>query len=104
MLSEKSCPLTAFRFEHQQFQFKRLPFGLVSSVAIFIYMMNTLFGLETDSWMKIYCDTKSFDEHLRRLEKNLHTFMMNGLTLKLRKCKLAQRLYSLVISLMAKRL
>lgn len=72
----------------------RLPFGLVSSVAIFISMMNSLLGLETYNWMKMYvddvcCHTTSFNEHLIRFEHILQILLTNGLALKLRKCKFA---------------
>lgn len=92
LLSERSRPYTVFPFGNFQFQFKRLPFGLVSSVSVFISMMNSMFGLDTSTWLKAYvddlcCHTTTFDEHLVRIETVLRTLKQYALTIKLPKCK-----------------
>ena len=37
----------AFIFEGRNYQFKRLPFGLVNSVAVFVKIMDQILGQET---------------------------------------------------------
>lgn len=54
-----------------------------------IAMMNSMFGLRTTDWVRIYvddmcCYTKTFEDQLEKLQIILETLWQNGLTLKLK--------------------
>ena len=46
----------AFIFEGRNYQFKRLPFGLVNSVAIFVRCMDQVLGQEALQFTTVYVD------------------------------------------------
>ena len=46
----------AFIFEGRNYHFKRLPFGLVNSVAMFIQCMDQILGKEVLDFTTIYVD------------------------------------------------
>ena len=46
----------AFIFEGRNYQFKRLPFGLVNSVAIFVKSMDQILGHEALEFTTVYVD------------------------------------------------
>ena len=52
-LHPPSRKYVAFIFEGRNYQFKRLPFGLVNSVAIFVHCMDQILGPETMNYTKM---------------------------------------------------
>ena len=86
---------TAFVTADGLYQFKVLPFGLVSAPAAFQRLMDlVLAGLKWTSCL-VYIDDvilflKDPQEHLRRLEEVLICLAKAGLKLKLVKCSFAQ--------------
>ena len=93
-LTPESRPYTAFRIRQYQYQFTRLPYGMVSAVSVFIAMMNSMFPIETRNWLSIYvddlcCFSATFEEHLLHIERVLQTLKQHGLTVKLSKCNFA---------------
>ena len=83
----------AFIFEGRNYQFKRLPFGLVNSVAVFVKCMDDILGYDTLQFTTVYVDdllitSSDWDEHCIRVEKVLQKLHENNITLKLEKSKL----------------
>ena len=63
----------AFIFEGRNFQFKRLPFGLVNSVAVFVKIMDQILGPDALQFTTVYVDdllitSDVWDEHCHRVE------------------------------------
>ena len=82
----------AFIFEGHNYQFKRLPFGLVNSVAVFVKCMDHILGQETLQFTTVYVDdllitSISWEEHCHRIEHVLRKLSENHITLKLEKSK-----------------
>ena len=82
----------AFIFEGRNYQFKRLPFGLVNSVAIFIQCMDKILGKEALESATVYVydiliTSATWDEHCQRIEMILSKLHQNNITLKLEKSK-----------------
>ena len=83
----------AFIFEGRNYQFKRLPFGLVNSVAVFVKIMDQILGQETLQYTTVYVDdilitSTNWDDHCQRVERVLERLSENHITLKLEKSKL----------------
>ena len=53
-LHPNSHQYVAFIFEGRNYQFKRLPFGLVNSVAIFVQCMDQVLGKEALEFTTVY--------------------------------------------------
>lgn len=92
-LHPRSRPYVAFIFEGRNYQFKRLPFGLVNSVAIFVKCMDQILGREALDFTTVYVDdllitSKTWEEHCDRVELVLKRLQDNNITLKLEKSKL----------------
>ena len=71
-------------------RFKRLPFGLVNSVAIFIKCLDEVLGKEILEFTTVYVDdlviaSSSWEEHCHRIDKVLTKLGEHGITLKLDK-------------------
>ena len=65
--------IVAFIFEGRNYQFKRLPFGLVNSVVIFVQCMDQILGREALEFATVYVDdilitSTTWDEHCNRIE------------------------------------
>ena len=91
-LHPDSRQYVAFIFEGRNYQFKRLPFGLVNSVAIFIQCMDQILGKEALEFVTVYVDdilitSKTWNEHSNRIELVLRKLHQNNITLKLDKSK-----------------
>lgn len=93
-LDEASRPKTAFVTPDGLFQFKRMGFGLCNAPASFQRMIDTV--LATLKWQicLVYMDdilvfSKTFVEHLDRLEQVLDAIEAAGLLLQLKKCSFA---------------
>ena len=72
-------------------RFKRLPFGLINSVAIFVKCMDQILGQETLQFTTVYVDdlfitSSHWDEHCERVEQVLRKLSENNITLKLKMC------------------
>ena len=92
-LHPNSRKYTAFIFEGRNYQFKRLPFGLVNSVAVFVKCMDDILGQDTLQFTTVYVDdllitSDNWEEHCTRVEQVLRKLDENNITLKLEKSKL----------------
>lgn len=95
-VDKESREYTAFRSEQGQFQFCRMPFGLVNAPASFQRMMNALFaglkGVNLQAFIDDVClASTSWPEHLNLLNKILKIVEDSGLTLKPSKCLLGAK-------------
>ena len=82
----------AFIFEGWNYQFKRLPFGLVNSVAVFVKIMDQILRPDALQFTTVYVDdllitSDVSDEHCHRVEYVLKKLSNNHITLKLEKSK-----------------
>ena len=89
-VDEADRPKTAFITANGLFQFNVMPFGLTNAPGTFKRMMDVrLAGLKWNSYL-VYLDdilvSKTFDEHLIRLEKVLQCISKANFKLKLSKC------------------
>lgn len=83
----------AFLFDGRNYQFKRLPFGLVNSVAIFVKCMDQVLGPDTLKFTTVYVDdllvtSSEWNEHCQRIRQVLEKLSDNHVTLKLDKSRL----------------
>ena len=58
----------AFIFDGRNYQFKRLPFGLINSVTVFVKCMDQVLGQEALEFTTVYVDdllitSSDWDEH-----------------------------------------
>ena len=91
-IDEDSREYTAFSTTHNQYQFKRLSFGLRNSGIQFQKNMQEIlaeFGLNK---VIVYIDDililgKDFEEHLELVRKVLTTLAMHGIKVKVSKCE-----------------
>ena len=82
-LHPDSRQYVAFIFEGRNYHFKRLPFGLVNSVAIFIQCMDQILGKEALEFATVYVDdilitSKTWNEHCDRIEIVLRKLQQNS--------------------------
>ena len=82
----------AFIFDRRNYQFKRLSFGLINSVAIFVKCMDQILGQEALQFTTVYVDdlliaSSNWDDHCSRVEHVLQKLSDNNITLKLDKSK-----------------
>lgn len=92
-LHPNSRQYVAFKFEGRNYQFKRLPFGLINSVTVFIKCMDQVLGRDALDFTTVYVDdllitSKTWTEHCERIRIVLHKLEENNITLKLKKSKL----------------
>lgn len=90
-VAAKSQDKTAFITPDEQYQHKRMPFGLANAPSIFQRAINKILGKAKNKFALVYMDNilipaNSFDEGLERLEEVLQLISESGLTLKLGKC------------------
>ena len=96
-LDEASRDLTTFSDGVSLYRFKRLPFGLSCSPAIFSRIMsNILAPLIKKGWLKNYLDdiivwAPSFPALVRRLGELFGLFCNRGVKLNIGKCQFGQR-------------
>ena len=91
-LSESSKPLTAFQSPKGLFQFRVMPFGLVTASATFSRLMRILLqGLDNvENFIEdILIFTQSLDHHLQVLKEVLRRLRGARLTAKPSKCSIA---------------
>lgn len=91
-IEEKSQDKTAFVTPDGQFEFTRMPFGLVNAPSVFQRTINKILSDAKSKYALVYMDdvlvpARSFEEGMSRLEEVLTLLKKGGLTLKLAKCK-----------------
>lgn len=97
LLEENSRDLTAFSDGVTLYRFKRLPFGLSCSPAIFTrHMASLLTPLVKKGWIKNYLDdlivwAPDFSTLNERLSETFALLKKNGVKLNLSKCEMAKR-------------
>ena len=96
LLDEESRDITTFTDGVSLYRFRRLPFGLSCSPAIFSRIMkNTLAPLSKLGWVKNYLDdvviwAPSFSAMLKRLDRVFQHFSDQGIKLNVNKCNFCQ--------------
>ena len=76
-LEEESCQYVAFLYNGRNYQFRRLPFGLNVSVAIFIKCLDYVLGRENLEFTTVYVDdivitSPDMDTHCERSVSYTH--------------------------------
>ncbi|KAL0867941.1 hypothetical protein ABMA27_008614 [Loxostege sticticalis] len=94
-ISEESRHKTAFVTPDGQFEYNRMPFGLVNAPSVFQRTINKILQEAKIKYAIVYMDdilipSKNFSEGLQRLEEVLKLLPTGGLTLKLSKCNFFQ--------------
>jgi hypothetical protein len=90
-ISPLSQSKTAFITPDGQYEYTRMPFGLVNAPSVFQRTMNKILSEAKIKYALIYMDdilipARDFEEGLSRLEEVLNLLRSGGLTLKLSKC------------------
>src|ERR1043165_2958402 len=91
-MDEKDKEKTAFTCHIGLFEFNVMPFGLKNAPPTFQRMMNEILREWLDDFVVVYIDdimiySKTFEEHLKHIEKILKKLKEVNLMLKLNKCK-----------------
>ena len=94
-LAPESRKFTAFLFNGKNYQFKRLPFGLNTSVASFIKCLDMILQPKDLDFLTVYVDdiliaSRTFFEHLEHIEYVLNKLQHGGLTVNWEKSKFLQ--------------
>jgi Reverse transcriptase (RNA-dependent DNA polymerase) len=90
-LKEKDVPNPCIRTRHGSFEFFLMPFGLTNAPSVFQALMNDVFREFLDDFVMVYLDeiiiySKSEEEHLQHVEKELQKLKNHNLFGKLSKC------------------
>lgn len=90
-ISEESQPKTAFVTPDGQFEYLRMPFGLVNAPSVFQRTINKILAEAKTKFAIVYMDdilipAHNFAEGMERLREVLELLRRGGLTLKLSKC------------------
>lgn len=91
-IAENSRSKTAFVTPDGQYEYNRMPFGLVNAPSVFQRTINKILNDAKVKYALVYMDdvlipSKDFAEGMQRLEEVLILLRDGGLTLKLSKCK-----------------
>ena len=91
-IHQDSREFTSFSTHQQQYQFKRLSFGLRNSGLQFQKNMQEILSEFRNKRIIVYLDdilimSESFEEHMQLVEKVLGTLMTNGIKIKVNKCE-----------------
>ena len=91
---EKDKEKTAFRLLAGLWQWTRMPFGLNNSPATFSRLMRQVFNHIPPDRLVLYMDdlcviSKTFPEHLERLQEVFTTLRKHNLKIRATKCKFA---------------
>jgi hypothetical protein len=86
---------TAFTTEFGIYEFTIMPFGLTNAPATFQRLMNEVLKGLTNNGVMVYLDdinihTKTFEEHLEKLEEVFKRIKVAGLKIKPSKCQFAK--------------
>ena len=81
-LAVESRKYTAFLFNGKNYQFKRLPFGLNTSIASFIKCLDMILQPKDLDFLTVYVDdiliaSRTFSEHLEHLEYVLNLSLIH---------------------------
>ncbi|CAG9785319.1 unnamed protein product [Diatraea saccharalis] len=90
-IAEESKHKTAFVTPDGQYEYNRMPFGLVNAPSVFQRTINKILLEARVKFAIVYMDdvlipARDFDEGIRRLEEVLGLLKRGGLTLRLNKC------------------
>jgi hypothetical protein len=96
MLKPEHRHKTAFLTSRGLYEWLKMPFGLCNAPSTFQRLMDAVILPEYRSFIETYIDdlmthSTSFDDHIMHLEKLLQQLTKHNLTVKLSKCKFAQR-------------
>ncbi|CAB4010089.1 Transposon Ty3-I Gag-Pol poly, partial [Paramuricea clavata] len=95
-VEEEDKPKTAFTTPFGLFEYNRMPFGLCGAPATFQRLMQSCLHDQIYQLLLVYLDdvivfSKTFDEHLGRLEKVLTRLAQHGLKIKREKCSFLRK-------------
>ena len=95
-VTEEDKAKTALIIPFGLFEYKRMPFGLCNAPACFARLMQACLNEQIFLILLVYLDdilifSKTFEEHLERLEMVLKRLREHGLKLKLEKCTFLRR-------------
>uniref|UniRef100_A0A1I7UWV7 RNA-directed DNA polymerase n=2 Tax=Caenorhabditis tropicalis TaxID=1561998 RepID=A0A1I7UWV7_9PELO len=95
-LQEDSKPITAFAIGSELYEWNVLPFGLVTSPAVFQATMESVVGESLGQCAFVYVDdlliaSESIDQHVLDLENILIRIRKSGMKLRAKKCRIAQK-------------
>ena len=95
-VEEEDKPKTAFTTLFGLFEYNRMPFGLCGAPATFQRLMQSCLHDQIYQLLLVYLDdvivfSKTFDEHLERLEKVLTRLAQQGLKIKREKCSFLRK-------------
>ena len=95
-VTEEDKAKTAFITPFGLFEYNRMPFGLCNAPACFARLMQACLNEQIFQILLVYLDdilifSKTFEEHLERLEMVLKRLREHGLKLKLEKCTFLRR-------------
>lgn len=81
-----------FIYENESYTFRRLPFGLSTSMASLIRCLNSVLQEDSRNFTAVYVDdllvfSENINEHFTHLERLFKRFQSEGVTVKLRKCQ-----------------
>jgi hypothetical protein len=90
-LAPECRKFTAFLFENQVYQFKRIPYGLRNSLAGFIRALNFALGPDTFGYVVSYVDditvhSRNFEDHVKHLGTVFEKLTSAGFTINASKC------------------
>jgi transposase InsO family protein len=96
LLDKDSRQYVAFTFAGKNYQYKRLPFGLNVSTALFTKAMDTIFGPKFSEFVTCYVDdilitSKSYEEHIEHLDRVLSRLQECGATVKIAKTEFLKK-------------
>lgn len=90
LVEESLRDYLAFNFNGQTYRYKKLPFGLKTSQAIFVHAMNEIFHTDSSKNIFSYVDdfvicTSTFDEHCKEIDNFLSKAKKYNIPLQLKK-------------------
>nr|CAI5859444.1 unnamed protein product [Callosobruchus analis] len=91
-IHEQDRKYVGFIYEGETYVFRKLPFGLSTSMASLIRCLNQVLGAACQSFTMIYVDdllvfSDNIDQHLEHLGILFDKLLAEGITVKLRKCQ-----------------
>jgi hypothetical protein len=91
-VKEEHQKYLGFQLGNKTYVFRRLPFGMSTSVSSFVRAMEIILGPEVMRFTTLYIDdalvaSKSFEDHLIHLNKIFDRFALAGITLNLLKSR-----------------
>ena len=95
-VEEEDKPKTAFTTPFGLFEYNRMPFGLCGAPATFQRLMQSCLHDQIYQLLLVYLNdvivfSKTFDEHLERLDKVLTRLAQQGLKIKREKCSFLRK-------------